>query len=61
MPYNEAAKKATRKYIEKNYDRFNMQMKKGLKEKYRNHAQKKGMSLNAYIIYLLEKDMEETQ
>lgn len=60
MPYSEAQKKATRKYMEKTYDRLELQLKKGTKEKYRNQAEAHGMSLNAYIISLLETDAENT-
>ncbi|NLW46316.1 MAG: hypothetical protein GXY86_03115 [Firmicutes bacterium] len=59
MAYSEAAKNATRRYITKTYDRLELQLKKGTKKIYRKHANKQDMSLNAYIISLIEKDMEE--
>lgn len=59
MAYNESAKKATLKYMAKTYDRLELQIKKGMKEIYREQAEKKGMSLNAYIINLLEKERGE--
>ena len=43
MAYSEAQKRATIKY----------------KDEYRAQAAKRGMSLNAYIISLIEKDMKE--
>lgn len=46
------------KYKEKAYDRLELQLKKGKKEEYRTQAKKRGMSLNAYIAHLIEKDME---
>ncbi|SBV98925.1 conserved hypothetical protein [uncultured Eubacteriales bacterium] len=59
MAYNESAKKATAKYIKEKRDQFNMSMPKGKKEEYRAQAaEHNGMSLNAYIISLLEKDKE---
>lgn len=60
MPYSEAQKRATRKYQEKAYDRLELQLKKGNKERYREYAESKGMSLNAYITHLIEQDMERT-
>ena len=61
MAYSEAQKRATLKYKAKAYDRLELQLKKGKKEEYRAQAEKRGMSLNAYIISLLEKDKEETE
>lgn len=61
MAYSEAQKRATIKYKEKAYDRLEIQLKKGMKEEYRAQAEQKGMSLNAYIVSLLEKDKEEIQ
>lgn len=60
MPYNEAAKKATAKYIKEKRDQLNLSMAKGMKEIYRTQAEQHGMSLNAYIISLLEKDREKS-
>ena len=56
MPYSEAQKKATIKYRDKAYDQMNLQVKKGMKEIYKSQAEAHGMSLNAYIVSLLEKD-----
>ena len=59
MAYSEAQKRATIKYKAKTYDRLELQLKKGAKDEYRAQAAKRGMSLNAYIISLLEKAMKE--
>lgn len=56
--YNEAAKKATAKYQAKAYDDIRLRVKKGQKELIQAHAQSKGLSLNAYIVSLIEKDMD---
>ena len=48
-------------YIKEKYDRITMAFKKGSKERYRNHAESKGKSLNALIIELLENDMNGHQ
>ena len=59
MPYSEAQKRATMKYKEKTYDRLELQLKKGTKEKYRAQAEAHGKSLNAYIIGLVEADIQK--
>ena len=59
MAYTEAQKRATMKYREKNYARINLDLKREKKEQYRAQAAKRGLSLNAYIVQLIEKDMEE--
>lgn len=56
MPYSEAQKRATMRYKEKAYDRLELQLKKGMKDIYRAQASAHGLSLNAYIISLLEAD-----
>jgi len=59
MAYTEASKKATEKYIKEKRDQLNLSMAKGKKFEYRAQAEAHGMSLNAYIISLLEKDREK--
>lgn len=60
MPYTEAQKKATAKYNAKAYDRMEIKVPKGQKEPIINQAKKRGFeSYNAYIINLIEKDMEQ--
>lgn len=59
MAYSEAQKRATMKYAASNYERLNLQLRKGKKAEYRAQAEKRGLSLNAYIVSLIEKDMEE--
>lgn len=58
---SKAQQKAVNKYVKQNYDRVNVTMPKGKKDIYKVHAQSKGMSLNAYIISLIEADMEKEQ
>lgn len=38
-------------------DQYTLRFPGGMKEKIKAHAQSKGMSLNAYIVGLIEKDM----
>lgn len=44
-------------YNKAKFDRFLLTTPKGGKDKIKAHAQSKGMSLNAYIVALIEKDM----
>lgn len=58
MAISDAQKKATSKYFGK-LDEFKVRVPKGQKAVIQAHAQSKGLSLNAYIISLIEKDMDE--
>lgn len=44
------------KFIADNYDRINLTVPKGQKEKIKARADSAGMSINAYINDLIEKD-----
>ena len=50
-----AETKAKNKYNAKAYDQIPLRVKAGEKEKIQAHAQKKGLSLNAYIVGLIER------
>lgn len=54
--YNEAQKKASMKYLSEKTDDIRIRVPKGKKEEYKAQAAAKGLSLNAYIIKLLESD-----
>lgn len=56
MAYTEAAKKATIKYQKKAYDRIELKVKKGDKEKIQRRAAELGISVNAYISQLIQQD-----
>lgn len=56
MPYSEAQKRASDKYRAKAYDVIQTKVKKGLRDVYKAQAAAHGLSLNAYIISLLEAD-----
>lgn len=58
MAYTEAAKKATIKYQKKAYDRLELKVKKGEKEKIQRRAAELGTSVNAYISQLIQQDIE---
>ena len=54
--YNETYKKATMKYKKNNLERIALDVPKGKKELYRTYAEKRGLSLTAYIVQLIEAD-----
>jgi len=60
-PQSKAHIKASDRYNKKTYDQINFNVKKGEREKIKNRAESKGMSLNAYICSLIEKDMKESK
>ena len=55
-----AETRAKNKYNAKVYDQIPLRVKAGEKEKIQTHAQKKGLSLTAYIVGLIEEDMKVT-
>ena len=56
MKITDAQKKATKKYFEK-IDEIKIRVTKGQKAVIKAHAKNKGLSLNAYIVDLIEKDI----
>ena len=59
MAYSDEQKKATAKYMKNKLDDIKVRVPKGKREVYKAHAERQGKSLNALIIELLEKDMQE--
>lgn len=59
MATTEAQKAASIKYMKENMEIIQFRVKKGTKDLYKAQAEKNNMSLRAYIISLIEKDMEE--
>ena len=57
MAYSEAAKKATIKYQKKAYDRLELKVKKGEKQRIKQRADVLGKSVNTYIWGLIQKDL----
>lgn len=57
MAYTEATNKAVQKYISKKYDQIAIRIPKGDREKYKQLAESKGKSLNAFIIQLLNDEI----
>ena len=50
-----------RRYNEKTYDRFTFQFPKGYKEKLKNYADSKGMSVAGLVKYLIDKELGGTE
>ncbi len=57
--YNEARKIASMKYQKEKRDKLTLDLPKGKKEEYRAFAERRGLSLTAYIVSLIEKDNTE--
>lgn len=58
MPVSEAQIRAKSKYRAKAYDVMQIQVKKGQRDVYKAQAAARGLSLNAYIVGLLEADRQ---
>lgn len=57
-PYDEKAKERTMRCLKKNYDKLTLNMKKGLKDKYKAFAASRGMSITEMIIRYLDSEIE---
>ena len=55
--YTEAQKRASRKYNENNYDRLYITIAKGKKEQIKEKAEKTGMSINEFVVSLIEESL----
>jgi hypothetical protein len=60
MAYTEAHKKATIKYLKEKTDDIRLRCKKGTKERYREEAQKRDMSMTQFIVECVEKELKNT-
>lgn len=56
--YTQQQNKATQKYLSEHKERLQLWIDKGKKAEYIQKAKAKGMSLTAYICYLIENDKE---
>ena len=56
-PQSKAHIKASYKWNQKTYDKLNINVKKGERERIKAYAESKGLSLNAYVTGLIYKDM----
>ena len=55
--YDEKAKERTMKYMKEKRDKLTLNLPLGDKERYREHAQRRGKSLTGLIVDLLEADI----
>lgn len=53
-----AQTRATNKYISKAYDRINLTVEKGKKERIKSHAESRGESVNSFINRAIENQMQ---
>lgn len=58
MAYSEAQKRATARYNARTYDRIEIKVPKGEKERITEAAERQGKSVNAYIVSLIRRDLE---
>lgn len=58
MPYTEAQKKASIKYMAQKTDDIRLRVPKGLKDKYKKEADARGKSMTQFIIDCVEKEIE---
>ena len=58
MATTKAGQKAVNKYIAKAYDRINLTVPKGYKERLQEYASANGESVKGYINRLIRQDME---
>ena len=56
--YSEQQKIATDKYVAENFDRIQIKVRKGKKDKISLLAEQNGMSMSAFIISLIETEAE---
>lgn len=56
--YTEAQKRATEKHLREKTEEIKVRVGKGVRDKYKLQAAAAGMSLNAYIIKLMDDDRE---
>ena len=58
--YTDAQKRAAEKYKATRREQLNLDVPKGVKEKYKAYAQSKGVSLTKLVMELINKDMQES-
>ncbi len=59
MTYTKAQKNASIKYMTEKTDDIRLRVKKGLKDKYKKEAEKRGLSMTQFIINCVEKEIEK--
>ena len=59
MAYSEAQREATARYNKKTYDRIEIKVKKGQKDKIVRYAAQHGKSVTQFIVELIDKEMTD--
>lgn len=59
--YTEAQKRASIKYLNEKTDDIRLRVPKGDKGRYKTHAERRGKSLTALIVDLLEQDIQSAE
>lgn len=57
MAYSDAQKEATARYNKRVYDRIEIKVKKGKKDKITRYAEQQGKSVTQFIVDLIDKEM----
>ena len=60
MSYSASQNKATQKYIRNNYEEIKIRIPKGKKDQYKKLASEKGLSLNSFVVDLMEQSLLDT-
>ena len=58
MAVSKAQQKAVNKYMKENYDRINLTVPKGGKDRIKAHAESRGESVNAFINRAIDETIE---
>lgn len=61
MAYSDAQKEATARYNKKTYDRIEIKVKKGRKDKIVKYAAGQGKSVTQFIVDLINEAMADTE
>ena len=59
MSYSKSQNKATQKYIKNNYEEIKIRVPKGKKDLFKELASRKGLSLNTFVVDLMEQSLLE--
>lgn len=57
--YNQTMNKRTQAFIHERYDQVTIRMPKGKREQYASVLEKKGISMNKYVVQKLDELLEE--
>ena len=61
MSYSDAQREATARYNKKAYDRINVVVPKGQRQKIAEFAARQGNSMNRFILDAIAREMEQTE